>query len=375
LESLIQLTIEKLSFGGEGIARHDGLVYFVSGVAPGDVIQAIITEKKKNFARAKVKTWISKSTSHVTPPCKYYESCGGCLWQNIDYQTQLQQKEIIVLENLKKASKESFAWLGVTESPKVFNYRNRIQLKVENGRVGYFGKGTHSLIEIDSCLIAEEKLSAHIQKLKNDPKVKRQKALSRVELRLDSAENIVENWDYSLDEPTAFAQVNRWLNPELVKETLTWADGKYDRIIDLYAGSGNFTFPLYEKLLLPSLAVELNPGAVAIAREHIKLKNLKNLEFLKGDVEAVIRRILPTPSTLLVLDPPRAGASENVIQYIADLKPTKILYISCNPTTLQRDILRLSSAAGYRLTRAKSFDMFPHTHHIETLVELTLTQK
>jgi 23S rRNA (uracil1939-C5)-methyltransferase len=381
LDELLDVTIEKLSFGGNGIARKNNVVIFVPFSAPGDELQIKITEIKKRHAIGDIVKILNPASAREKPICDVFGKCGGCNWQHLKYEEQLRAKQEIVGDFLKQVSPlESFSFLPIVPSPRSFNYRNRVQLKyrkqAKGSSFGFYGKGTHEIVNINTCPLMEKELSDLIPKKRIELEKSGVEEAPKVELSLFSS-NLG-------DENSGFTQVNRFQNEALIKAVQEWAEPQnYDTIYDLYAGAGNFTFPLHSAApKAKTVGVELHDGAAKLARERIKKMNIgpKTLEFFCSDVELFLKRQLIINSekkSLVLLDPPRVGCSEFIMKSLALSGPDKILYISCDPAALARDLSWLFKYSApnrtYKMTRAQSFDMFPQTHHVETLVELSLS--
>jgi 23S rRNA (uracil1939-C5)-methyltransferase len=381
----IFVTVERLVFGGDGLAKYNGFILFIPRSAALDELEVELTEIKKSFGRAKIVQIIKASPERRETPCKYLSPklnhvCGGCDWQHLNYSHQLQWKEKIVQETLKKHLEDDSQVLPIFSSPKELAYRNRIQLKNKSQKVGYFGADSHQLVPIDSCLIADKALSDHIQNPSFIQKIKKNESenIQKIELSLNRNNTVKEVFNSSnLSEPNEFSQVNEACNEVLINQALEWTSHlkKIDMFLDLYAGMGNFTFPIYNKLKPhKTMAVEWTPGSVEIANQKIKDEQLKSIRFYAGDVGSFLRRFnsVENDNSLICLDPPRGGCDLEVIKYLAALNFKNILYVSCNPTTLSRDLdwLKNFSNNAYQVKKMTTFDMFPQTHHVETMVLL-----
>ena len=379
--SQIQVKIEKMAIGGAGIARHDGLVIFVAQAAPGDELLVEITTKKKNFAEANIVQIIKPGPSRRDTPCAVANVCGGCNWQHITEEEQRYQKESLVLETLKKFNPQlEFQYLPIQESPRVFRYRNRIQPKFNNGKFGFFARNSHDIVAINDCLISEEALTTKFPEVKNWVQEKKSKETLRMEMYISDQEEVRYGLITDEDDGIGFSQVNRFQNEDLLRTALDWAKkdnegSDYTQVFDLYAGSGNFTFPLSEQFKNSEItAVELNSKLVERGRALNKNKRLK---YFLSDVESYLKRASITQNDLVVLDPPRAGASEYIMRALASSKPKKIIYISCHPVSLARDLKwffdwNQKLGHNYRLSRVQAFEMFPQTDHVETIAELVV---
>lgn len=377
MQRIISVVIEKLSLGGHGIARHEGQVLFVPFSAPGDKLNVRITLQKKNYAEAEIVEIIEPASSRVSPPCSVFGRCGGCNWQHISYEEQLRQKKLIVEEQLSKFLKIKIEIPDVVPSPQTLNYRNRIQLKRQGSSLGYYARESHNIVNIDKCWIAEPAINDEIAKIKNSPAPD---ALQKLQLLLNKDLKVVSELltdSAEKDSPEiSFSQVNRFQNENLLSAALALADQKsYSEILDLYAGSGNFSFPLFKSFpSSPITAVELNQKAVAMAQAEIQKQNIspKKFRFLLADVGAYLKRNTLANRGLVLIDPPRSGCDEFVIRSLAYQPFQKLIYISCNPATLGRDLERLFSTrpGSLKLGKVQAFDMFPQTDHVEVLAEI-----
>ncbi|HWU41885.1 MAG TPA: TRAM domain-containing protein [Bdellovibrio sp.] len=375
--SQIKVKIEKMAIGGAGVARHDGLVIFVDQAAPDDELLIELTTKKKNFAEARIIEILKPGPSRRAAPCPYASVCGGCNWQHIDETEQRRQKELLVFETIKKFNPTlEFEYLPLKASPRSLRYRNRIQPKFSNSKFGFFARNSHEIVEIDDCLITEETLTQQFSSAKKWAAEKHSKELLRLEMYISDKEEVRYGLITDEDDGIGFSQVNRFQNVDLLETSLDWSESKsqtYHQIFDLYAGAGNFTFPLLNKYKSSSVtAVELNPKLVERGRAQ---SNDKRLRYFLSDVESFMRRAQVTEQDLVLLDPPRAGASEYIMRALAAAKPQKIIYISCHPVSLARDLkwfFEETHKLGhhYRLNRVQAFEMFPQTDHVETIAEL-----
>lgn len=360
--------------GGAGIARHEGMVIFVFQAAPGDLLKVRITHKKKNFAEAEIIEILEPGPSRRSPPCPVAHQCGGCNWQHIHENEQRKQKEQIVLDTLKKFNRDlQFEYLGIEASPLSLRYRNRIQPKYENGKFGFFARGSHSIVPVKDCLITEELITREFQTVHDLLKAQRPRGLQRLEMYLDKTGQVRHSVLDSPDESIGFSQVNRFQNQSLIDTVLEWCDPAPKNILELYAGSGNFTFPLNEKFpQSPITAVELNPKLVKRGQEqaaHLPV------HFVESTVEKALAHIPSENMSLILLDPPRSGTSEDIMTRLALSRSRQIIYISCHPVSLARDLQWFFAAAQQhglkaRLTKLKCFEMFPQTDHVETIAEL-----
>lgn len=344
---LLKLKIEKLSLGGDGLGRFGGVVVFVPYSAPGDHLQVRVTEVKKNFVRADIDTIIAASPFRGKAECQYFGQCGGCNWQHLTYSSQLDWKRLLVAEALEKELARPIQVEPVVPSPQQYRYRNRIRLKKEGNKFGYFEKKSHTFIEVAGCAIAEDAAWA---------------------------DAVSEDYD---DADFSFSQVNTAQNQNLVNTLVGWAQ-KYQpsAIYDLYAGSGNFTIPLAKNFRVSTVGVEVSPDSVQTIRKFIADQNFppQKIEFYLSSVDNFLKRTALPENSLVVVDPARGGCSEDVLRSLSLHKICALFYISCNPATLARDLNIFESFLGRKLLikNVQPFDMFPQTDHIETLVEVNI---
>lgn len=375
LGSKIKLHIEKLAIGGAGVARHEGVVVFVPQAAPNEEVLVEVSLVKKNYMEATLLEVLKPSPARREPPCPVASVCGGCNWQHITEIEQRKQKEQLVLETLKKFNPTlQFEYLPLKESPRSFRYRNRIQPKFKNNHFGFFARNSHDIVEITDCLITEEALTTKFSEVKIWAQDKNSKDLQRLEMYISEEGSVRYGLITDEDDGIGFSQVNRFQNEDLVQTALTWAgEDDYPHVLDLYAGAGNFTFPFAHKFKNAEITgVELNPKLVEKAKSKIKEKRMK---YFLSDVESYMRRAVIGPDDLVILDPPRAGASEYIMRALAAARPKRIIYISCHPVSLARDlnwIFAWSQKLGtpMKLARVQAFEMFPQTDHVETIAEL-----
>lgn len=337
---------------------------FVPGTAPGDIVEIQITQQKPRFAEAEVLRLIEPSPWRRTPPCPVFGRCGGCAWQHVAYEEQVRQKEKILRDALRKVEKlQTFEWRPLVPAPAEFFYRNRVQLQVRGGQVGFFAKGSRDLVPVERCHIAEAGINECIPALTAE-----QKRASRIELAQRPDGSTVTMLDERDPEEALFSQVNTAQNETLIRLMLEAVHGTPDWILDLYCGSGNLTVPLASRFAGTAVtAVDLSRASIQRAPK------IEHVEFLAGDVGQVLRGLKPqNGSGLAVLDPPRTGCEIKVIEQLRRIKPSQIVYISCNPSTFARDVERLVDNGDYRLRTVQGLDMFPQTEHVELIASLSL---
>lgn len=360
----ILIEIEKLTFGGAGLARFDGRVVFVPFSAPLDQLKVEITEIKKKFLKAKIIEVLKASPHRVTPPCKIYGQCGGCNWQHIDYHQQLKAKQEIVQEIwTRKLAGKPEDLSPILPSPKIWNYRNRIQVKSLAKQVGFFVRGSHKIVDFENCEIADERINSEFSIWKKSKPADSE--LTRYNFKITTKNQVAITTIGGDDEPLGFSQVNTGQNEKLIQMVVeTYLQNPRLRVLDLYGGPGNFSIPLALKFSTVRIeCVELNPQACNEALRLIGEKRLSQIRMIQGDVARYLKRLALLNDTFVILDPPREGCSPEVIKYLQKLAPDVIVYISCDPMTWARDVKILAS--NYRAAKIQALDMFPHTDHIE----------
>ncbi|HAO78725.1 MAG TPA: RNA methyltransferase [Verrucomicrobia subdivision 3 bacterium] len=365
----LTLTIHDIAFGGEGVGRTDDFVVFVPFVIVGETVEAEITEVKKNFARAKLLCVITPSPERVEPPCQYFTRCGGCQYQHMDYATQLQmkQKQIADLfERVGKISRDVVA--PVLPCPSPYGYRNRIMIRSQwNGpakklEIGFIRADRPFVEDIEECKIAEPALNEQIKHVRAHPP---HKGGIKVVLRVQP-----ENWEVP---PDSFFQNNFFLLPKLVetvREFLQASGAKH--LVDLYCGVGFFGIETAD-VVESFVGVEYDKLAIAAARKNAVSHNIQNGEFIAAKVEEALPELLKKFSpekTAVILDPPRKGCWPETLELLRQTRPAQVIYVSCHPATMARDLNILCTDSVFELVRVQPLDMFPQTQHVECVADL-----
>lgn len=367
----ITLRIEDLAFGGEGVARMGQFVVFVPFVIPNETVEAEIIEIKRNFARARLLRVTASPAHRVSPPCRYFGDCGGCQYQHIDYPVQLALKRKQITDLLQRIGGfPDSAIEPVIPCPSPYHYRNRIMVRSQWDRfkqglnLGFIRHDNRLVVDVEACRIAEPALNEAIRRVRDNPPPK---GGLKVMLRVSP-----EDWEVPRD---SFFQNNFHLLPRLV-ETVREAirDAGSQHLIDLYCGVGFFALEL-APLVRSFAGVEVDAAAIRAARRNAARRMATNGEFIQGRSEDILPGLLERcdPAlTTLIIDPPRTGCSRDSLDRLRRSRPSQILYVSCHPATLARDLKSLCAGGTYRLARVTPLDMFPQTQHVECVADLRL---
>jgi 23S rRNA (uracil1939-C5)-methyltransferase len=415
----LELAIERLTYGGDALAHDGERVVFVPLAAPGDRVRARVVERRRDWARAEIETLLDAGPDRTVPPCPVFGRCGGCQWQHVATAAQHAAKRAIVAEQLSRlGGLRDVDVRPVRAAPEPWRYRARITLVAEGRRLGFQRARSHDLVEIAECAIADPTLvqtldaaRAWARDVRTAP---RRVTLARApggavlvaELRaaptpgdVDATERalvsdgrlrgavltgrgsrqvvgdphlrVAVEPDLALEVPAdAFTQVHADANLLLVATVLEigrFAPGM--RALDLYCGAGNFALPISRRGVAVT-GIERSGVAVESARLNAARLGL-GATFVRDAAAAALARLPSERLDAVVLDPPRAGAAE-VVAPLAGLRPSRLLYVSCDPATLARDARELAGR-GYRIGRVQPVDLFPQTYHIETVAEFVLT--
>jgi 23S rRNA (uracil1939-C5)-methyltransferase len=426
----VQVTIEKLVYGGEALAHHEGSTVFVPFVLPGEVVEVQPVERRRKFVRARPLQILTPAAERMAPACPHFIACGGCHYQHISAETQLHLKTEILRETLARLGR--IQWPGeirVHASPP-FGYRNRAQWKIRPAAgqeraatLGYHRAGSATVLAVDQCPILAPPLASALHGLRalaaagglhpalrgveafcdpagqslllnavlHDFSGDGQPIADALRAAVPGAHSLLLHYApadrFEVDGPgflrypvadytyrvghLSFFQVNSLLLEALVHEVTR--DARGDFALDLFAGVGLFTLPL-ARAFTRTAAVESNEAAVRDLQSNADHAGMR-VEALAQDVARYLTGCKETPD-LVVLDPPRAGIGAPVVAQLLRLRPRQIIYVSCDPATLARDLAALTGTeqtpGPYALRHLQLFDMFPQTFHIEAVVHLAL---
>ena len=368
------LTIEKLVYGGEGLSRLDGKVVLTPFVLPGEVVRAEMDRAKNDLWRGRVIEILQASPERIAPQCPYFQRCGGCQYQHMDYPFQLEQKREILREVLRRVGKIEFAGEIGMISGEPWQYRNRVQLHIESGKIGYFAQGSRELIAIDHCPIASVKLNETIGKIKAQASTALELFTNETEVQVNVVDRVpraaltslaslgvttpIQYGGFQVSR-NSFFQVNRFLVDRLVECAV--GDAKGGWAVDLYAGVGLFSVKLAERF---EKVTAVESGSSGFRDLHHNFAGAA----VNANVEEYLAGLNETPDFVLA-DPPRAGFGKPAVKELARIRAPRLTIVSCDPATLARD-LRGLIAEGYRLEKITLVDLFPQTFHLETVVEL-----
>lgn len=365
----LTVTISDVAFGGEGVARADDFVLFVPFVAPGETVEVEVTELKKRFGRARLLRVIDGSSERVEAACPYFGQCGGCQYQHLAYPAQLRLKQKQIEDIFQRIGGLAASQIApVVPCPRPYGYRNRIMIrsqwdKFKQGlNLGFIRADNRLVVDIEECKIAEPALNEEIRHVRAQPPPK---GGLKVVLRIPP-----EGWEVPRD---SFFQNNFFLLPELVEVVRRRLKGNGSRhLIDVYCGVGFFSLELAGGVE-SFIGVELDRLAIRAARRNAASRNCSNGEFIEGIAEEMVPRLLARfapGSTTVLLDPPRKGCRPELLEALRQARPAQIIYVSCQPATMARDLNALCGGGVFELTQVVPLDMFPQTSHVESVADL-----
>jgi 23S rRNA (uracil1939-C5)-methyltransferase len=408
---LLELRLEKLTYGGDAMGRlEDGRAIFVPFGLPGERVSIRLTEEKRGFARGKLVEVLEPSPLRITPRCVHFGLCGGCHYQNLPYEEQLNAKIEILRDQLTRIGRiESPPVRDIVSSPSPWGYRNHVQFHLTpEGKLGYMTAGRPSVFAIAECHLPEGSINSLWPQLEFEPGMD----LERVSIRSGMDEELMLVLESDSPEPpeleieagisiahvfeqntvvvagndhvtirvldrefrvsaASFFQVNTAMAEKMVEHLLTGLPMTLSStVLDVYCGAGlfsSFLAPKCERLI----GIESSPSACEDFAYN--LDEFENVELYEGPAEEILPALIGRDllhdgddPTCVVVDPPRAGLEKRVVDGLVRLKPQAIAYVSCDPSTLARDAARLVQG-GYRLTQVTPFDLFPQTFHIESI--------
>jgi 23S rRNA (uracil1939-C5)-methyltransferase len=380
----LEVEVERILPGGMGLAHANGKTVFVSLAAPGDCVRVRVEREQGNVLFAVIEEILTASPLRIEPPCPYFGRCGGCDFQQLTYEAQLAAKAEIIRDCLHRIARlEHVPEIVVTPSPDNWRYRMRAMWQIDQDErtIGYYERGSRRVCDVVDCAVLRPELQTkleavrateweqfpsglkHLDVVAGEHAVSFAPAFAEFETQELSLTVRGEVYRYNAE---AFFQINPSLLGPLIDFALGDASG--ERALDLYSGVGLFTLPL-SRHFDSVLAIEANSTATRFARRNLQDAGLSNARVITATVTDWFRSRPTSLADFVLLDPPRAGAESAVIKGILDLHPASISYVSCDPATLARDLKKLI-AGGYDLNSIAAFDLFPQTHHVETVVRL-----
>ncbi len=407
----ISVKVEKPIFGGEFLARlPDHRPVFVPFVLPEEIVDIQVTQDKKGYARASLIRVVENSTNRINPPCKYFSICGGCHYQHMEYADQLKLKQQVVLEQFSRVPGFSEQLLrNIIPSQNEFHYRNNVQFSInENGKLGFQAFGSNQIIPIDDCLLPGEQIlqTWKMLDLEQFPGLKRihiREGLEEEIMLILESDNFIEIPSLELDVPVSvvhlsdvgkivmagedhliyqvkeqyfhvsaesFFQVNTTQAEKMIDLVCNYLPTRGNMLLELYAGVGLFTRFLADRYEMVYAVEESSSACDDFA---INLDVYDHINLFVGAVKEIVPQLDIHPDAIL-LDPPRAGIDPKTLESIMAYKAQKIVYVSCDVSTLSRDLKKLL-VGGYHLVEITPFDMFPQTFHIECVAMLALNEK
>jgi 23S rRNA (uracil1939-C5)-methyltransferase len=385
-ESLV-VSIERILPGGVGLAHTEGKTVFVSLAAKGDVVRISIDREQGNLLFGSIDEVLEPSADRVEPPCPYFGRCGGCDFQQLTYEAQLDAKAEIIRDCLHRIAHLDIPKIVVVPAPAPWHYRARAtwQIDPEQKTIGYYERGSRRVCDVAECAVLVPALQNTLEEVRNTPTnlvpddLKHLDAVvgdNGVSLAPAFADFHTKELSLTVGEETynysaaGFFQVNQEVLRDVVEFALNNLVG--ETALDLYCGVGLFTLPLARRFR-SVIGVESNSVATRFARRNLQQAQLLNANIVTASVTDWFRSGGKEFESVdfILLDPPRAGAESAVIKGILDLKPSRVCYVSCDPATLGRDLKKLV-AGGFEVDAISGFDMFPQTHHVETVVQLVL---
>ena len=406
------IKITSLTLDGEGVGRLNEMAVFVFGTTVGDECEIEITKQKKNFARARAVKITKPSPYRTEPVCPAFGECGGCAMMNLDYYVGLRQKEEFIKNAIRRIGGfHDFELDKMNGCDNTFHYRNKAVFSVKNGEFGFYENKTHSTVGVEECFLCPKEFSdiakavskimqgrIFIRQGKNEimvmlcplNEIDKEKAISIITNASPSVTSIIldqnrkkalifgkeqietEIMNVSFDVSCeSFLQVNPEMTKKLYKKAIEYANiEKNSAVLDIYCGIGTISL-ICAKEAKEVIGVEIVDEAIKNAKKNAEKNGIKNADFYAGKAEDVVPKLIGEGFSpdVVILDPPRKGSDEKTLDAIIKASPKRIVYVSCDPSTLARDLKYLCQN-GYTLTAAEGFDMFPHTMHVECCVRL-----
>lgn len=386
---LIELEVHTLTNQAQGLGRIDSWVVLVPFALPGEIVKARVFRNRPNCSEADLIEVVRPSPHRVSPLCSRFAACGGCQYQNLEYEQQLVLKQQQVGELLQHMAKIDHPVHPVVPSPEVYGYRSKITPHFQKPKqaritdIGFLKAGRrHQIIDVPRCPIAATAINEKLLPLRDEVRANATSYKKGATLLLrTSGDDVVTNpkavarekvGDISFDFIAGeFFQNNPSILPSFTKYVASEASaGNARYLIDAYCGAGLFALTS-AKHFHQVKGIEISELSIHWARHNAKQNQIDNVAFLEGSAEAVFKDIgFDSAKTTVVIDPPRKGCGAAFVTQLLNFAPLRIVYVSCNPATQMRDLKELVSEKAYRLTRVQPFDLFPQTKHLECVVTL-----
>ena len=396
---VMNVKIEKMDDFGRGIAYIDDKVVFVPKTIVDDIVDIKIMSEKKKYSIAKVNEIINPSKLRIPFKCPYFDICGGCSLQNVEYRIELEYK-LQKINNLLKKNRINYQVKDIIKSAKRYNYRNKVSLKIEDNIIGYYEKDTHNIVEINKCFLLNDAINDVVDDLPrlsiiNGSVIIRSNLKDELlliiytdKLNKDGIKYLVNKHrisgivlndkcifgsDFLVDKIddykfkisyNSFFQVNPYICKELFKIVKDYTKDA-NNLIDLYSGVGTLSIVAKENAS-SVLGVEIIDNAAINAKTNAMLNGVSNISFIASDTNKIISYL--EGKDFVIVDPPRSGLTSKVIEGIKKYQVKNILYVSCDPNTLMRDLNLLLT--DYKIIEFKLLDMFPNTYHVESVCVL-----
>ncbi len=404
---MYKVEVTKLDHQGRGIAKINDKIIFIPNALPEETVDVDIILEKKKYYEGIIKETINASDKRIKSICPYFEECGGCQFLNMNYQDSLDYKQNKVEEIMNKYLDIKIKINNIVACDNNLYYRNKTTFQVKND-IGFFKEKTNTLIPVDKCYISDIKINDIYKAIKDNINltnvkqviirvtkntlesmvifktsnyIDNKKIIDILKKKVDSIYindeliygkgKIIENLcnkNFYIS-PSSFFQVNTLQAEKLYNKAIAYADiKKEDTVLDLYCGTGTIGIVASDKAK-KVIGIELNKEAIKDANENKKLNNINNIEFYAGDVGKILNKNNYKPD-IIIVDPPRAGLDSLALSQILNIRPKKLVYVSCDLMTLARDLKLLSN--DYDILELTPVDMFPYTAHVESVCALKL---
>lgn len=385
---LLDVTIEKLTNLGHGIARVDGWVVMVPFGLPGEKVRVRVHRNHKNYSEADLMEVLEPAPQRVEARCPLFGNCGGCQYQNLAYEEQLTWKRQQVAELLKHMARIEHSVEPVIASPRQFEYRSKITphfAQPRDGKIGEIGfladSSRHRIVDVPRCDIAMPELNEALATTRAEVRAhaSRYKRGATLLLRASQGKVLTQSSDIAVEtvdgvrfefQAGDFFQNNPFILPAFVQHVAQEARTSGARfLLDAYCGSGLFALTCV-KHFEHVAGIEISESAVMKARHNAEINGITNALFTAGSAEHLFAKAIhPAAETAVIVDPPRAGCGDSFLDQLFTFGPRAVVYVSCNPATQMRDLVKFTEA-GYELRKVQPFDLFPQTRHLECVVTL-----